>query len=83
MPCQEEIPTPERWANIFRQDVAAEVPAIKLTRDEWNSILFIIQTLGDLVDECCPHNLEAAVIQGRVINEAANKAWGLKHWLRL
>jgi hypothetical protein len=72
------------FVNMYRrQEIAAEVPAIRLTREEWDSILKVIQCLGDLVDDLCPNEVRTSLIQGSVIAEAANIAWGCKHWLRL
>lgn len=70
--------------DLFRdKQIAAEVPAVRLSRAQWEAIQFIITELGDLVDDLAPVDVEDALIQGKAISKVARKAWGLKHSLGL
>jgi hypothetical protein len=81
------MPTPEQQYenasrhDFFRRDVAAEVPAIHITRQEWDSVLFILRALTDVADAIKPHPIETALIRGGDIAEAVSKADELRAFL--
>lgn len=59
------------------------VPAVEVTTAQWRAIVEIILDIAELVDDTCPNSLDTALIQGKVLSESAQKAWGLMHSMRL
>lgn len=59
------------------------VPAVELSTAQWRAIVEIILDLAELVDDTCPNEVRTALIEGRVLAESAQKAWGLMHSLEL
>lgn len=69
----------QMYANRMRPKVAAEVPAVQLTRDQWDAICEIVRTLTDIYDDMFPHQMETALVQGRAIAPALRLAHDLKY----
>lgn len=54
--------------------VVPPVPAVELTRTQWDDICFVLREVGALESLVAPHDLAVTLIQGKAVHEAASKA---------
>jgi hypothetical protein len=74
---------PDFIRRIFRSDIGAEVPPIRLSRDQWRAITEILTVLADIGQEVIPERLPSALIQGSLLAESVRQALILKNDLQL
>jgi len=77
--CPEQL----RFIDIYKRDVAAEVPSVQLTHSEWQEIVLLISEVAEVGDALSYflRDPETALIQGQAMTKALQVARNLRQSL--